>query len=186
MGTRSGLMSMSRRDVDSLYDSMRDAHSYIQSRRDGASGEKGVTNQIVQALEVGAGAAGVGVLAGRLQTTSIGDSGVPLGLALGFAGHLASFFDIFGQYSGHVQNLSNGAIAGWMAMWGAGEGKKLREKAGLATGPIIAGALPPAQSAYPYSPASVQGPPIQLQAPSVPQRGPLTEAELAALMARRR
>jgi hypothetical protein len=166
-------MSMSRRDVDSLYDSMRDAHSYIQSARDGGGGSsKGIVNKVVQALEVGAGAAGVGILAGRLQTTSVGNSGVPLGLVLGFAGHAAAFFDLTGKYEEHVTNVANGAFAGWLAMWGAGQGLQMRQKAGLNIGPITAG-------------TAEQAPP-QLGAGGVsaPSRA-LTEAELAALGARR-
>jgi len=171
---RSGLMAMSRRDVDSLYDSMRDAHSYIQSRRDGDGGaKKSVTNKVIQALEVGAGAVGVGLLAGRLQTTSIGSSGVPLGLALGFAGHAAAFFDLAGKYDDHLVNLSNGAIAGWLTMWGAGQGMQMRQKANLPLGPITAGSLP--------TPTPT---PRMMASPGFSPRRPLTEAELAAMGAR--
>lgn len=165
---RSGMMAMSRRDVDSLYGSMRDAHHYIESRRDSSGGKKSVTSKVLGALEVGAGAAGVGLLAGRMQTTSIGNTGIPFGLALGFAGHAAAFFDLAGKYDEHVHNLANGAIAGWLAMWGAGQGMKMREKAGLPLGPITAG---------------TSGSPQQMM-PGQPQRSPLTEAELAAMSAR--
>jgi hypothetical protein len=168
-------MSMSRRDVDSLYDSMRDAHSYIQSRRDGNSGgsRKSVTDKVVETLEVTAGAVGVGVLAGRLQTTSVGTSGVPLGLAIGFAGHAAAYFDLLGKHSDHLSNFANGAIAGWAAMWGAGQGLQMRQKAGLGTGPITAGNREP-----PQLQARVQTSPAAAR--------PLTEAELAAMAARAR
>jgi hypothetical protein len=169
-------MTMSRRDIERLHDSMRDSHAYIQSARDGGgSSGKSTTGKVLETLEVGAGAVGVGVLAGRLQTTSIGSTGVPLGLALGFAGHAAAFFDLAGKYGEHLHNVSNGAIAGWLAMWGAGQGMQMRQKANLPLGPITAGNNALAGVAAPRA----------LHAPS-PASRPLTEQELAVLAARMR
>lgn len=170
-GSRSGLMSMSRRDADGLYAAMRDSNRYIKSARDSSSSssKKSAMSIGKEALEVGAGALGVGWLAGRLGTTSIGNTGIPLGLTAAVAGHALAYFNVFGKFSDDIHNVSNGALAGWLAMWGAGQGTNSRQKAGLPIGPIVSG-------------ERGNAPVAQLQAPR-PQM-PLTEAELQAIAAR--
>lgn len=199
---------LSRRDLDERYGpAMRDVKRYVSSARDSSSTSKDVANIATDAVGVGVGAAAIGALAGRMGTTEI--SGVPIGLAAGVAGHVASYFAP-SWLSGHLHNVSNGAIAGWLTLWGAGQGTRMRQAAGEPIGPIVAGV--PAQHAMggyppPMPPPGYAGmgqqppympPPPQMGAAPPPawyQRGadprgeaqaqfveaPLTEAELQAI-----
>ena len=175
MSVKRTAMPLSRRDVGELYASSRDARKFVEQRRDPPSKSPG--SLALQTLESGAGAVGVGMLAGRMGTTSIGATGIPLGLALGAAGHAAAFFGLAGRYASHLHNLSNGAIDGWLALWGAGRGAQMRLQAGEPAAPIVAGASPRAFAASrPLSEFELRGMaggrgPVQ----------PLTEAELAAM-----
>lgn len=172
-------MAMTRRDVQDLYSSMRDAQSYIHSRRDSGGMKKDMPKALFRTAKVGAGSALVGYLAGRMGTASVGPgAGVPLGLVAGFGGHLLSFFDILPSWlSPHVADVSDGAIAGWTTMWGAGQGTSARQAAGKPVGPIAAGLLPPGPA----------GPPQQMHHHSPQQLGAggvrrsMTEAELEAM-----
>lgn len=204
MRTHQSLMMMSRRDKEALHDTMRDAHSYLRSNRDvGSSGarKKTTLETVLEPIEIGGAAALIGIIAGRTGTTSIGSTGIPLGLVAGAIGHGLVAFDLLPEKANHhVQNVANGAIAGWTALWGAGQGLQMREKAGLAAGPIVSGTTgggrsdamgnalppppppPPAQSPYAYhqQPRMLGAPgPFSAQPfySSGPKR-PLTEAEL--------
>ena len=174
--TRYGVPILTRRDIEDLYPTMRETHDFIESKKNPERDpEKSMaSNKILTGLEVGVGAIGVGMLAGRLGTTQIGNSGIPLGLVLGALGHGINAFGLAGKYGDHVANVSNGAIAGWIALWGAGQGAQMRARAGQPTG-IIAGQLPqglPPQG-LPYSAPAQMGP-----APMHNNVRPLTEAEL--------
>lgn len=177
-------MAMTRRDVEDLYPSMRDAHTYIESRRD--PDKKSMSSKLIQSLEVGAGAAGVGVLAGRLGTTSVGSTGIPLGLAIGAGAHALAFFGLAGRYDNHVHNFADGALAAWLTMWGAGQGQQMRAKAGEPTGPITAGLDPQAQALVVSNPG--YSPQARVLPASQPFNSnpfvrptPLSEAELQAM-----
>lgn len=177
-----GFGAITRRDVEDLYSRMRDSHEFIESRRDAGMKEK--TSRAIQSVETAAGAAGVGVLAGRLGTTSIGNTAIPLGLALGFAGHAAAFFGLTGVATPHVQSLADGAIAGWIALWGAGQGTQMRQKAGLPIGPITAGVSSTGcVGCGPSMPPSMPGYAPRMMGPGGfrPGARPLTEAELQAM-----
>ena len=165
--------------MDDLRVSMRDAQQYLASERDPQRSRGEITGRLIRTAEVGAGAAGVGLLAGRLGTSQIGNTGVPLGLALGALGHTLAFFGLAGRFENHVYNVSDGAIAGWATMWGAGQGRLMRERAGLPVGPITAGmdgmgACPP------------HAPPQLMPAYARPTERPLTEAELQIMAANAR
>lgn len=156
-GSRSTLMSMSRRDADDLYASLRDANRYIAKQRDpGTTARRSAKRVGLDALEVGAGALGVGWLAGRMGTTNIGSTGIPLGLTVAAAGHALAYFGVLGSYSDDLQNVSNGALAAWLAMWGAGQGTNARAKAGEAAAPIAVGRLDAVGGRSPLSEAELQ------------------------------
>lgn len=174
-------MAITRRDVDSLYGSMRDAHGYIQSQRDnGKSRTKDIGGRLLKAGEVAAGAATVGLLVGRLNHWNIPNTPIPVGLAIGAAGHLIDFFGVAGDYGAHVANFADGAFASWATMLGAGYGTQMRQKAGLATPPITAGRMGGIgccgddKPAYPQLAA-------RPQYNTVPRPTPMTEAELVAM-----
>lgn len=188
-------MRMSRRDRGSrerieAERTLRDSMGYLEKRRDEAKPFKtpskaNVTKTLLEAAEVSAGAAATGWLAGRMGTTSI-VGGIPLGLAIGVAGHAAAMFGLFGdKYDGHISNVANGALAGWLALWGAGQGGQSRANANGGAAPVVAGALPDrvgAAPAYPSPPAPL--PPRQMNGfnPfSSQQPLPLSEAELQAM-----
>lgn len=167
---RSGLMGYSSRDIEGLYPSMRDAYHHLESRRDPQ--RPSVANTGLEAIEVGAGAALVGLLAGRLGTTSIGSTGIPLGLVLSAAGHTAAYFNLAGRASDDLKRASNGAFAGWLTLWAAGQGRQMRISAGQPDVPITAGREAPP---LPYAAAP------QMNPPNYATRMPLTESELAAM-----
>lgn len=169
MSGSAGLMTLSRRDMGELYSSMRDSKRYIESARDAGKGSKGkdLAKLGIEAAEVAAGAVGVGWIAGRLGTTSIPGTSIPLGPSLAVAGFAASYFGVLGGFAEHVQNVSVGALAGWATMWGVGHGSNARVSAGQPATPIAVGAL------------GAPSAPVQLHAPQ--RRSHLSEAELHAL-----
>ena len=190
----SGAMQMSRRDVEDLYSSMRDARQYIEAQRDPQRSRPSMTDRLVRSAEVGAGAAGVGLLAGRLGTTQIGNTGIPMGLALSAAGHAVAVFGLAGRFDEHVSNLADGALAGWLTMWGAGQGRGMRERAGMPVGPITAGH--DSMGAVGCPPEYYRQPAQMMPANARPgewmlginggQERPLTEAELQIMAANSR
>lgn len=180
---RHGHHTLRRDELRDVYGSLARDHDFLASRRDAPAGMKGMTGKVVEALEVAAGAGAVGVLAGRLQTWSIPGTPIPLGLALGVAGHALDAFGITGAYGEHVSNLSNGFIAGWATMMGASKGRQMREKAGQPIGDITAGDS--AGCGVGCAPGMMAAPaPRTFAAPMGMRPMPLTEAEIAA--ARRR
>lgn len=163
MRTHQSLMTMSRRDKEALHDTMRDAHSYLRSNRDaGSSGarKKSTLETVLEPIEIGGAAALIGVIAGRTGSTSIGSTGIPLGLVAGAIGHGLVAFDLLPEKANHhVQSVANGAIAGWTALWGAGQGLQMREKALGTAGPIVSGRGPDAIGHAPAPPSPPSPPP---------------------------
>lgn len=159
------MLTITRRDLDEAYGSLRDAHSYIQQYKQG--GERTI-GQVVQSVEVAAGALAVGVASGAVGPLQVQGVPVPLDLLGGLAGHTAAFFGLAGKYSEHLHNFSDGVIAGYLTKWGIGLGTEMRRKAGKPPVSVVAG-----EFAYDTS-----------QKTGYPQFGaaaPLTEAELASL-----
>lgn len=188
-------MPLTRRDVQGLSSKMRDTSSYFSSERDMKSHTAAVnpvasTQLIRKFLGNLAGGAGTGYLAGRLGTTSVGATGIPLGLTVGVIGNFLAAFGIAGGLSADVANVANGAAAAWGAMWAAGQGSQARAQKGDTT-PIVSGAAPMRQMAMNAArsvaplPASIGfGPPAMFGAGTpfnVNQARPLSEAERQAM-----
>lgn len=178
-------MVLTRRDeLRDVYGSLARDHEFLSARRDVPKGMTGAMGKIVEAAEIAAGAGAVGVLAGRLQTWSIPGTPIPMGLALGVAGHALDALGFTGSYGEHVTNLSNGFIAGWATMMGASKGRQMREKAGQPIGDITAGSADSAGCGVgcgPEAPRAFAAPmPTGWGRPS-----PLSEAEIIAARGRR-
>lgn len=159
-------MALSRRDVDGVLPTMRDAHRYLHQSRDASPSKS--TSAVLAIAETGAAAAATGFLAGRLGSTAIA-GGIPLGLLLAGAGYASTAIGwVPSAAQPHVQNLSNGALAGWLAMWGAGTGAQMRAAAGgmNAGAPIVAGEPRQVGPSQPYIVGYPQ------------QTGPLSEDDL--------
>jgi len=168
------------RDVERLYAPMRDAHRFLEARD--PPPKRSTTDNLLAGFEVAAGAAAVGFLAGWTGGPDILGTGIPLGLSLGLLGHALTLLDVVpAGLEDHVHNVSNGAIAGWAAIWALGEGAVAARDAqrGAAAG------LPPQHHADPQPVAAVRGlPPGSPRAlpPAPPRPGALNEAELQAVM----
>lgn len=165
-----------RDDLRDVYGKLARDHDFILSRRDEPKTVKGMAGKAVEALEVAAGAGAVGVLAGRLQTWSIPGTPLPLGLALGVAGHAIDAMGFAGSYGEHVSNFSNGLIAGWATMVGASKGRQMREKAGQPIGDITAGTGDAIGCGVGCAPQQLAAAPVNMGARPMP----LTEAQIAA------
>lgn len=179
---------LTRRDVDDLRAGQRDTENYFSARRDsegrGRTTTKDLGSLALTLLEIAAGAAVVGYAAGRTGTTQIGNTGIPYGAA---AGALGLAYSMYGNASAspHVRNVSLGAAGMALGMWAIGQGVLGRQRAGLPTGPIVAGVdgmgayAPPQQLGGPAYAQQVPGQPPMSYA--VPGEGSLTEAELQAM-----
>lgn len=84
-----------------------------------------MTEKFVRTLEVGAAALGTGVVQGRGGVEVMGVP-VELGAALGL--NLAGYFGVAGKHSGHLNNLGDGALAGYLAQVGRGIGVAWKNK----------------------------------------------------------
>ena len=136
-GESEAIMAMTRRDASSISkEAVRDTDSFLRSQR-GKSYEKPV-NPIVSAIEIGGSAWLAGYLAQRYRGSG---ALLPIGVIAGLLGHVAAYYDVFGG-AGHIRNLSNGAIGGALAIWGAGIGSLANENVqGPTTGNAV---VPPA------------------------------------------
>lgn len=169
------MLTITRRDIEDAYSAASAAHRQVQGIK--GKGETTV-GQIVQTVEVNAGALAVGVACGRYGALHIQGSTIPLDLAGGVLGHLGAFFGIAGRYAEHLHNLSDGVLAAYTTKVGIGLGTEMRAKKGLPPAMTVSGSGNP-QPRMGYDP----GPAHQVSmghGPSVAQ-APLTEAELAAM-----
>ena len=158
---------MTRRDRGMVNDADRSARAYLAAKRDPNKGllAGGRTRMKKTDLVIGAGtgfaaAAIVGLIAGRLGTTSIPGTGVPAGgvaaaaalipLALGVVPQKLEFAAL---------GAGLGALAAWGTMWGAGQGAQQAQTAEQGPRVIAAGypasALPPVNNARPLSEAEI-------------------------------
>lgn len=166
------MIQLTRRDLEQAYDQVASASRFARGHR--AQGER-IARHAIQGVEVLAGAAASGFIAGRYGAPHlmIGGTALPLDAAAGAGLHALAFFGLFGNYDEHVHNFANGVLAQYVARWGVGYGTHLREKAGL---PRVAGT---GRGSAPMTgapaPAAMRG-----------GRGPLTAAELAAIAAHAR
>ncbi len=168
------MLTITRRDIEDAYSAASAAHRHVQGIK--GKGETTV-GQIVQTIEVNAGAFGVGLACGRYGALHIQGSNVPLDLAGGVLGHLAGFFGLAGRYSEHLHNLSDGVLAAYTTKVGIGVGTQMRAKAGLPPAMTVSGSGNP-QPRMGYDPS-----PPQVNMGCGPNVGqaPLTEAEIAAM-----
>ena len=166
---------LTRRDVDALYKPLRDTHAFLTARRDVEHPKSSIAGSAVAAAEVGLGALGLGYYYGKTQQQTLGKTSIPTGLAVGAGGLLLSLFAprALKPYASHLQNLSNGAIASWLTMVGAGYGQGQANKA---TTPTASSGLIGCGGARAAMPQLTAGAPRYGQRPA-----PLTEAEYAAL-----
>lgn len=171
---------MTRRDVEYLYTRMRDSKEYLESQRDMPKHTNSTSDAAMQAAATFAGAGAVGYAAGKMGTTSFGNTGIPVGLTAAVVGHILARFGPLRGHAGTVEAAANGAGAAWFALWAAGQGSGSRARAGDST-PIVSGQhaspmqLPAHQNEY--MPPSA---PRQMGGGGVPGR-PLSEAELQAI-----
>ncbi len=184
-------LRFTRRDTDSIYDTMRDTERMLSRDPDRMSGHAG---RAIAAGETFLASVAVGVVSARLGTANIPGTSIPAAPILGILGHVAGTFHqklrIPEKAVEHLHNVSNGLIAGWGALWGLGLGAGLRERAGLAPTDVRIGGLPGmpdttigcgSGGCSPAPSASVQSTPMLASAPGLK---PLGEAELAALYRR--
>jgi len=163
---------LSRRDVDSAYAYAN--RNLGRMRRDPDKSEEGVLNKLLNAGEIVAGAAAVGVASGRFGPLNIANTAVPLDAVGGVALHLIGFW-LDSSLSRHLHNLGSGVLAGYATKAGVGLGTSLRTKAGLS--PVSVSGGDELGATYDivgrHEPAAMTGAAYAAQ--------PLTEAELAAL-----
>lgn len=123
-----GLMSLSRRDMDDVYGSLRDQASWLQARK-GVSPTANLVDRGRTGVGVLAGSMAVGYVSGRLGTGNIPGTRIPAGLVAGAAIQLAAAFLPLGRFGEDLSNVGWGAMAGWGAMWTAGLGQNARANA---------------------------------------------------------
>lgn len=166
------MLTITRRDIDDAYSAASAAHRHVQGYK--ATGES-VVGQVVQSLEVSAGAFGVGLANGYYGALHIQGSEVPLDLAGSVLGHLAGFFGLAGKYSEHLHNISDGVLAAYTTKVGIGVGTQMRAKKGLPPVMTVSGSGkgPAPRMGYAQSPSVGCSPNVGAE--------PLTEAELAAM-----
>ena len=190
-----GLFRMTRRDVDELHDNVRDARDYLRrpARDNGDDGPSLFGRRALAAAESGLGALGIGYLAGRTGSSSLGTTGVPLGAAVGVGGILAVLSGrLPAGWNSHVEAVSMGALDAFMTIWGARLGSAAAARADEAGGLAGVAGVPRDAIAGATSQESAWGraaPPPQQDLPPPPPadpgRAPLTEAELQDIAQRR-
>jgi hypothetical protein len=132
-------LTITRRDIE---------HAHALGKRALAQTDKmkeqgeSIVGHISQSVEIGVGALGFGVLAGRYGAVNLGP--VPLDLASGLAMHLLGFAGVAGKYADHLHNFGDGALASYWVKLGAGFGTAWRMKGGLS--PFAAAAPAPGAS----------------------------------------
>jgi hypothetical protein len=129
-------LHITRRDIEDAHRYARDAVGRVGASR----GPGAVMGRVTRTAEVAAGAVGVGIASGYFGPLNIAGSPVPLDLAAGVATHLLAFAGIFGDgVGGHLHNLADGMVAGYMTKFGVGYGKSLAQKAGRPISPVFSG-----------------------------------------------
>ena len=176
---RYGPLRLTRRDFDDLHErSVGEARDYAErTQRDDGVGRGEMMNRVAPLLARGAGAFGVGYLAGRSGSSSIGATGVPIGLAAGFATYFASYMGwtkFAGDYEKRILDAADGAIDTWWTILGARMGSAAAERAGRPPTPLIAGAPDGARIGHaPIAPGLAGPPPYQTTPPREPPAAPL-------------
>lgn len=166
------MIQLTRRDLEHAYDQVSNVHRVLKGHR--TAGEN-IARHAMTGVEVLAGAAVSGIVAGRFGAPylTVAGQNVPLDALAGVGLHALAFFGTFGNYGEHVHNFATGVLSQYVARWGVGYGSSMREKAGL---PRVAGTSESHAFAAPAAAPRMAS----------PGRGPLTEAELAAIASRAR
>jgi hypothetical protein len=173
---------LTRRDVDALYRPLRDTHDFLTaSRSDPETGGKTtLLREGMKIGEIGIGAGALGYYYGRTQKQTIGNTPIPIGLAVGAGGLLLSLLGPVRKFglSSHLTNLSAGAIASWTTQVGMGYGLAGRQAAGQPA-PVTSGLVGCGLTGC-TKPAALPPPAVVSGMYGAPP-APMTEAELAAL-----
>lgn len=85
-----------------------------------------MTEKFVRTTEIGVAALGVGILQGR--TGGIEVMGIPAELGIGVGLNMLGYFGAAGKHSDHLNNLGDGALAGYLATVGRGLGAEWKAK----------------------------------------------------------
>lgn len=139
-------VNISKAHVSKMQDRVNQLQKRVQSFK--ADAEK-MTEKFVRTMEVGGAAFAVGVLQGK--TGGIEVMGVPLELGGGLALNLLGYFGAAGKHSDHLNNLGDGALAGYLTTMGKGVGTTWAQKSaagGAAQAQVTAskgGALAPGE-----------------------------------------
>ncbi len=168
------MLTITRRDIEDAYSAASAAHRHVQGIK--GKGES-VVGQLVQTVEVQAGALAVGVACGRYGALHIQGSTIPLDLAAGVVIHGAAFFGLAGRYGEHAHNIADGVLAGYTTKFGIGLGTKMRTDKGLPPAMTVSGIDEPARMGYAPAPHHIGTNGVNHQVGN----DPLTEAELAAM-----
>lgn len=157
---------ITRRDVDDLDASLKEGRDYLRDQAKREDGPKGLFAGSLRTAGVAAGAFAAGLAYGRYGDT-LDKSPVPIDLAVGLVGHTLAYFDVLGDWSERVHDVSDGFIAEFMSKMGIGYGTSLRAKHDPPLPPVTIAGQP-----------STAGQEQRLIAARMPS--PLTEAEHAA------
>lgn len=131
----------------------------------------GFTQRFIGTIETGAGAWLGGTIEGRTGGGTV--LKIPINLGVGAILLAAGHLDLAGdQWSEHLNNLGNGFIGSYVAATGYAFGKRWKE-----TGKMFGG------GGHPWSDPYDQTPGWQ-QAPAAPVQGDLSDAQMAAIVAR--
>ncbi len=177
------MLQITRRDIEDAYSAASAAHRHVQGIK--GKGES-VVGQLVQTVEVNAGALAVGVACGRYGALHLQGSTIPLDLAGGVALHGAAFFGLAGRYCEHVHNFADGVLAAYTTKFGIGLGTQMRADKGLPPAMTVSGlgegGFRMGASHERRLPHAAHAPRTghQARAPHVGNE-PLTEAELASM-----
>ncbi len=168
------MLTITRRDIEDAYSAASAARDHIKGI---SSKGESVAGQLIQTVEVNAGALAVGVACGRYGALHLKGSTIPLDLAAGVALHGAAFFGLAGRYGEHAHNFADGVLAAYTTKFGIGLGTKMRADKGLPPAMTVSGDDAPRMG---YDPHAARG---QMHRPAPHHVGadPLTEAELAAM-----
>lgn len=95
-----------------------------------------ITEKFVRTMEVGVAAFGTGVLQGHGGATVMG---VPAELGAAFGLNLLGYLGAAGKHSYHLNNLGDGAMAGFLVQKGQHVGAEWKAKGTLGTGTKTSG-----------------------------------------------
>ncbi len=115
-------ITVSKKEVGQMHDRVQSLQKRIGKFKDKA---EETMEKFVRTLEVGSAALGVGVLQGR---GGVEVMGVPLELGAALGLNMLGYFGAAGKHSGHLNNLGDGALAGYLAQVGRGIGVAWKNK----------------------------------------------------------